>query len=302
VPDVSILTYGDADEMHIRFGTNYGATWTADDTFTDNAPVSGFPVANAGMAVIVHMPNGNLLIIYSDGPGNKKITSSDGGKTWSAPAAITISGLTAEENDITFAIDQAIVVGSEIYVTCIHNSSPQKEFLIKSTDNGATWTYLSQIGGIDAGEAGITYIGDNTFCAIVRGTDDALYHSFSTNLGATWTAPELIGAATGGRPHLWTRAQLKGEANWWLDPVLIMCGFINSNGGRSNVLWISENAGGDWSTPYVLEAAIPSGGGYGGYGDVIWNPTTSKYIAVMHYGSGAAKTDIKQYAVTIDGI
>ena len=39
----------------------------------------------------------------------------------------------------------------------------------------------------------------------------------------------------------------------------------------------------------------------GCYGDVFWNPTASKYVAVFSYGTNLV-ADIKQYNLTIAGI
>jgi len=290
----------------IKFSTDYGANWTDPNVFTDDEPVVGIPGA-FGMGVVIKAPNGNLIICSADALGSTKIVSTDGGKTWSAPSKITITGISAEQDAITYTIDQALILDSVIYVSCIvlvdEIDYHYMVDIVKSTDNGATWNYVGRpCGETFAGECGFTYIGDNTFIAIVRGMDDKLYKTHSHDLGVTWSPLIASGLHNGGRPHLYTRAQLKGQANWWTDPVLVMCGFIDVTEGiiniRKNCLWVSLNHGEIWSPEFTLddEARL------GGYGDMMYNPNTDEYIVIEHRPTSPTVSDIKQYNVTIDGI
>lgn len=310
--DVVVMTYAENTEnngenwhMHIKFSTDYGANWTAEDKFTDGASVTGFPTV-AGQGVVIAAPNGNLIFLYwggGEGTGTMQSISTDGGKIWGAPGQITISGIDATANGNTFASDQAMVIGSVIYVSAIHAYDGSYCVLIKSTNNGITWSYVGRISDVDSGEAGITCIGVNSFVAIVRGAQNQAYYTQSTNAGVTWSACELINNfGTGGRWHVWTRSQLKGDVNWWLDPVLVMCGFLDTSGdgsARQNSVWVSENRGNTWSSAFALDT--PAGGNDGGYGDAFYNPNTDEYVFVNYKGLPSV-ADVKQYNVTIDGI
>lgn len=303
--------------VHIKFSTDYGATWTDEDKFTNGNPVTGFPLSDLGQGLVVCAPNGNLIVLaWSDvagvGNGTYQSVSTDGGASWSAPSQITISGLSGADNLLTFATNQAVIVGSVIYVAAVHYSylnwqtNPESYYmsLIKSTDNGSTWAHVSQIGGASAtgyGEGSITRTGTNTLFATLRDLSDNIYTTYSTNLGLTWSSPALCGIADGGRNMIYTRSQLHGDANWWLDPVLLMTGFVNTTpmDARQNSLWVSVNRGETWSDAFALDT--PADGRDGGYGDMFWDATNSQYVAVNYRGLPAA-ADVKQYNLTIGGI
>lgn len=296
-----------AMRMHIRFSTTAGASWTAEDTFTDGGPVVGFPWDNEGMAVVLTAPNGDMLCLTGNqaavGAGTVMRRSLDGGKTWGVPASIVIAGLSVAETAITYALDQALVLGTDIYISCIQTDGVSyHEELIKSPDSGVTWTHLSRIGSTlsSVGEAGFTYIGNNTFVAVLRGGDDRLYRCFSFDMGLTWTSPGLLGVQ-GGRPHIYTRAQLKGLPNWWTDNVLLMCGFkdvdYSTIHDRINGIWISRNFGASWSSFFPVDVQDL----WGGYGDLFYRPATAQYVLVSYKGTFTVSS-IKQYNLTIGGI
>ena len=322
----TVLTYTeDTDnnlnfgQIHIKFSEDYGATWTAEDTFIDAEAVTGFPMSPEGefdqnmQSLVIKAPNGNLILMMWNqdynpaaiGGGTFKSISTDSGKTWSAPTLVVISGISEADNLVTFATDQAVVVGTEIYISCIHYSYAAEYYdvVIKSTDNGVNWAYVGKITGtVAAAEAGLEYIGNSTFISVIRPGAGLPKTAWSYDMGETWTEPELTrgdfsGFSSGGRLHLWTRAHLKGEASWWTDNVLIMCGFGWNGTARINCLWVSGDQGVSWNHRGILD----DGAGLGGYGDVIWNPTTSEYVAVMHKGANE-DASIKQYNVTITGI
>lgn len=331
---VVILVYHEASgheandgALHIKFSTNYGNTWTAEDTFTNDAAVTGFPMnpstlsagEDAGEPWLYLAPNGNLVLhmwrvdydVTTN--GTYQSISSDGGATWSSSAAVNFTGI-ADDSKV-FATDDDFVYNDVIYAGARVYSDPDafpcESILIKSTDNGATWEKVSTIcannegaAGQGAWEVGLEYIGSNTILANLRMADYArAYQRISTDMGATWgSLTELtsrIGAA--GRQRLYTRAHVKGQANWWTDRVLIMTGFTHMAPGagepRRNCLWISQDAGSTWSAPYYIDSQTDDAG----YGDIFYNPNTGKYIVVSYTGSQSA-ADLKQYTLTLHGI
>ena len=57
--------------------------------------------------------------------------------------------------------------------------------LVRSTDNGRTWNYLSTIG--PGGEPAVVRLTDTRMTAVIRGGGSRMYQMFSQNAGRTWT-------------------------------------------------------------------------------------------------------------------
>ncbi len=57
--------------------------------------------------------------------------------------------------------------------------------LVRSTDNGRTWNYLSTIG--PGGEPAVVRLTDTKMTAVIRGGGSRMYQMFSQNAGRTWT-------------------------------------------------------------------------------------------------------------------
>jgi hypothetical protein len=307
--NTTIMTYyktiAGVSTGHISFSPDYGAAWKAEDVFTDNGAVVNYPVNGSGQNVIAKAPNGNLLLLTATVTGPTMYVSSDGGKTWGDTVAMTISGIPAGDNPYTYPCDQGVVVDNIIYVTCIRYTppynAPYKMYLIKSTDSGATWSFVSEIGADIAtgcGEAGIEFIGGTTFIVLIRAINNDIYRARSYDMGVTWSASVFMGWTQGGRWHIHTGAHLRNEANWWNDPVLIANGFVISGGGRVNCVRISKDKGATWTSFFAADVHSQ---GMGGYGDLIYNPNTSEYV-LIEYFQESPNYVIKQYNMTISGI
>lgn len=311
--------------LHIRFSNDYGATWTAEDTKIGGGAVSGFPMnpstqsagEDAGDPQLYLADNGNLILhmwrvdwgVTTN--GTYQSVSTDGGNTWSASALVDFGG--AGDDLKTFSTDDNFVFNGDIYAaarvyTTLSSQDPMQSILIKSTDNGATWTRVSVImdtneGGTGAEETGIEYIGNNKIIAILRDIPHThTYQRISSDMGATWgTLTDITSKMDiSGRHHIYTRAHLKGQANWWNDPVLIAVGFrfmVSGGAGftRRNCVWVSMNSGASWSYPFHVDASNEDGG----YGDIIYNPNTDKYAYLSTYGT-IAEAILKQYNIRIE--
>jgi hypothetical protein len=314
-------------ELHIRFSEDYGTTWTAEDTFTNGSPVTGFPMnpstltagEDAGEPWLYLADNGNLVlhmwrVDYNvTTNGTYQSVSTDGGATWSSSAAVDFTGIADDSKvfatDDDFVVSGTIYAGARIYTDA--DGTPSESILIKSTDNGATWEKVSTICGSSEGAAGtgawevaLEYLGSNTIIALLRMADYArAYKRVSSDMGATWGSLTEITSTVGimGRTRVYTRAHLKGEANWWDDETLIMVGYVHQTSGsstpRRNCIWVSRDAGTTWTLPIYIDASTEDAG----YGDIIWNPTTKKYIVVNYQGT-QAEADLMRYTVRIFGI
>lgn len=108
---ITIMSYREADshadngfdQIMVMFSDDYGVSWTAPNVYLDASAVTGMPsYADAGVGDpegagepwLYLMPNGDLVIHMwrSDygvsNSGTYQIRSTDGGKSWSAPALV----------------------------------------------------------------------------------------------------------------------------------------------------------------------------------------------------------------------
>lgn len=309
--------------IHIRFSDDYGATWSAEDTYIGGAAVSvGLPAGagtsdaeGPGEVWLMVAPNGDLLMTCShvdytvSANGAYINRSTDGGQTWGGWSKIDFSDLT--DDDLVDMPGDHTIVGSDIYASLIvlqdETWATTKVGLVKSTDNGTTWSYVSDIASFSDNilETGIEYIGSNTIIAVIRDTARReAYQRISTDLGSSWgTLTKITDRHVGiaGKPVLNTLAHLKGEANWWNDPILILEGFVHQVSGsshpRRNCIWISLDAGQTWSFPFFIDSPSEDAG----YGDIIYDPDNDQFVVVSYQGTLTAAV-LKQYNLTISGV
>lgn len=307
--------------VHLKFSNNDGTSWTAEDTdllgntIPDIGPSNGTASQDAGEPWLYVCPNGDLLIhtwrvdYGADSDGTYQFRSTDGGTTWTEE--LKIINFTGPGNDLnTFTTDDDFVLNGVIYAGGrIYTSAALTDcnmILVKSTDNGATWEYVSDITtAAEAAciEVGLEYIGNDTILAHIRDLAHTnAYQRISTDLGATWGSLTDVTAMLGiaARQRIYTVAHLRGEANWWNDPRLVMIGFLQQNPGssqtRQNVLWISLDRGGRWYGPFPLDTTVEDGG----YGDIFAKADGT--FGVISYHGTLAAASLKQYDFSLAGI
>ena len=313
--------------LHLQFSDDEGATWSGQDTKIGGGAVSGFPMTpssaaagqDAGEPWLIEAPSGDLLcflwrVDYNvDNDGTQMSRSSDGGLTWSTPAAVTVTG--ASNQNVTYLTDDGFVSEGVIYAGCREYTTGTytacHSYLVSSSDDGATWAKVSTImsstegaGGNGAIEVGLTYTGNRRIVAMLRDTAHTNgYLRISADMGATWGTLTDISASAGlvGRPRLYQRAWLRGQANWWKDPVIIGVGFVQQTSGssqdRRNCVWVSRDAGATWSAPKYVDTTVEDAG----YGDLFYDAAGDQYVVVNYQGTLAAAA-LKQYRLTIAGV
>jgi hypothetical protein len=305
--------------FHIRFSDDYGATWSDRDKYLDGSSITGFPFGSppdytgnqhVNEPWLYKAPNGNLILhlwrteVPSDSTNTTyQSVSTDGGLTWSTATAISLSG---HSNTLVFATDDHFVYDGVIYAAArdFSDTSHYHMIFIKSTDNGATWQWVSNMESAATDEStvevGIEYLGNNRIIAIYRTTAfTATCRSYSDDMGLTWSQIESItgNIPASGRHRIWTKTHFEGGASWWTDDDLVMIGFVNFPGqGRKTAVWYSRDAGETWTNPRYLEESIYSDAGYA---DMIYNSTTGQYVLVSYIGPvGDADAVVKQYNIT----
>lgn len=328
-----VLVYREATEhanndgvIHIQFSDDYGATWsTIDQTIGDNS-ISAFPAYPTGAApgdaygpgdpYIMVAPNGDLYLYtwkvdYDGSPphyGTWQLKSTDGGATWGSWSQIDFGGITDDDNVIM--TEDHFILDGDIYSAArqYNGTDAWKTMLLKSTDNGASWSKVSDItaytdGSSGASEPGIEYLGNNEIIAITNTKDrDAVFKVKSTDMGQTWGTPEEIQDETWiwDRPRIYTIDHLKDKVgiesipNWWEDYTLIGCGDWErkvSGNRRVNSIWLSEDHGENWSRPIPIDTMDEEDGGYG---DLLIN--NSEQIAHISYqGPSLSSATLRQY-------
>lgn len=308
--------------LHIRFSDNYGVTWSDEDKTLTGTSVTGFPMnppdcvagEDAGEGWLYIAPNSDLLlhmwrVNYGvTANGTYQSRSTDGGETWSTPAAVDFTGIADDAKvfatDDDFVYNGVIYAGARVYDNATPSNS--KNILIKSDDNGTTWDYVSDISNFttDTIEVGLEYLGNNTILAILRDMNNTYtYKATSMDMGATWSSLSDVTATltASGRHRIYTRSHLRGGANWWQDPVLIMVGFQLMSPGNSqqrrNAVWISMDQGATWTGPLYLDTQSEDAG----YGDIFYDPDLDRYVVINYQGTLDAAV-VKQYNLIIGGI
>lgn len=130
--------------------------------------------------------------------------SSDGGKTWSAPAQIDVAdiGLGSPYGRIVTLPEGAMLMA--IYGNGVRSpgQKPAAErdhsYVYRSADNGQTWHRLAEIGDgkLQLNETSLLRLADGTLKAACRGRGGNVWLAESHDAGATWSAPEQFAAAS----------------------------------------------------------------------------------------------------------
>ena len=316
VNGVAVLSYikrtshtGTLGELHIKFSDDYGTTWTDEDKYLNGDAVTGFPMTppapgeNAQEPYLITASNGNLLLHFWDAydGGSYQSVSTDDGATWGNAAKIDFVG--SDNDDLIHTTEDHFVYDGVIYSAAREfidaAASQTRRIFVKSTDNGATWDFVSIMFGYESteNECGLEYIGNDTIIAIYRAkTTDKTYRSYSFDMGATWSALENVTATLPaiGRPRLYTAAHLRGEANWWEDTHLILCGYAYIPGNRHTYIAQSWDAGASWDIVFYVDEPVPDAG----YSELFYNPTNGHYILEgYHWANDQAV--VKQYDLTV---
>jgi hypothetical protein len=330
--------------VYVSFSDNYGETWTPKGYNLDGTAVTGLPMraANSGDAygnargpsegTLIDCPNGDMLCVMWDSDYGTGVNSNRGawyqrstdeGRSWGTATRVTWGG-SVVDNDEVFFTEGYVVIGGIIYTTVrkITDHSPYTEelYLATSSDNGVTWTVISQItfaanSPATSGEAALEHLGDGRFICLMRGSSNSNgYYSYSYNYGSTWSALVDITAAMGIGPTQWlgrvtwrTRGNLMRKMNGERDKLIIIFGFVGT----------TENVSVPGRTSFISTAIVPDDynlanldfqtitlcdieGDDAGYGDGYYDPVNDEYVFLSYIGqNGLLEASTMQYNMTL---
>lgn len=273
---------GSEARICIRFSTDEGATWTAENVFTDGNPVTGAPFykvggTNASLPTLIKAPNGNLLLFASVGPASQW-TSADGGATWTDNGAI---------DPAYDEIDDLVVVGSEIYAVCYQGGYNCD--LIKSTDNGVTWAKVSSVtvdaDGFNVNEYSICSPAANTLLVIMRYYNGGyVLKRTSTDNGANWGDIEIISNI--GTLH-------RPRARIYNGRIYLLSRNYYTNAIEKTSLSYSDDNGVTWTWGCEMETAYQADCGYA---DMLQKTDGTLYA--LSYRGTVYEADIYEYLVS----
>lgn len=260
-----------------------GKTWSAPETFFESVYRKGGIEAGC---TLTRLRSGRVLLPYADGfylhPKSKDYdrnallfcpVSDDHGKTWTNRKAQSFPGYEP------FAFGRVVELPSGTLLMPLWGAYEKRGAsscgLLKSTDNGETWSDYRRIVQGDSNETPIILLPDARVLALIRGhADDATrpFHvAHSSDGGDTWTAPVRVNLC-GTSPSL--HISPKGR---------LLAGYRGAfEDGRCQVA-SSADGGLTWQFQLELDP-IKGPWHYGGY-PVFTNLADGRILATFHNAS-----------------
>lgn len=286
--------YETGARMHIRFSSNEGISWSDEDKTLAGASVTGFPIAahstNGVMDCnIILCPNNDLIVQVTEqtsvtdiAAGTWQYRSTDSGATWSSEGQLFSAAIE------TWGAQDFTIVGTTIYsivlfLTSGETGSVTNDYvmLYKSDDNGATWTFVSNITTVanPSNETGIEYLNGTLLVVIRSNSGTVTWQRKSTDLGQTWgtLTDATASLAVLHRPIL---------RRFTRYPNRIYAVGRDYNGGSLRpVVYYTDNLGTTWSSAFY-PAGVTTYADCG-YGDLI-QTSYNQLIFYTYAGSTTA--------------
>jgi hypothetical protein len=296
-----VVTSGEDYDIHVVRSTDGGATWTdpgllnsnaADDSGEDSWP--DIATDGAGNWVAVWRSDDSLGETIGTDYDILVARSTDGGATWTAPAALNSNAGSdsASDGGPQLATDGA---GNWVVVWISDDSlggtigTDSDAFVARSTDAGATWTTPAVLNSNAASDSrdddslSLATDGSGGWVAVWRsmdslggtiGTDSDIIVARSTNAGASWTAvaPVNSNAADDLAFDMYPCVATDGEGTWtaiWnsqdslggtigSDLDILMARSTDGGASWTEVAALNSNAaddsGGDWRPCLAADA------------------------------------------------
>ena len=274
--------------------TDQGRTWQKRGAAAVHEPTKNRMNVAAGLA-----RNGDMVVLASGWTNREKpgggwpergallpavvSRSSDGGRTWRTCGPLPRpDGMTCiiPFGDVTPAADGSLVAagyacpGDDDTWSNTSNSS----YIVRSRDDGETWTDLHLIGADDFNETDILHLGEGRWLAACRTLRAAHVHLFaSTDDAHTWHAMQPVTMPSQHPPHLLRLAD---------DRILLTYGNRCTNNFGVDTR-ISHDNGDTWSAPLRLVTYPDADSGY---------PSTVQFadgrcLTAYYHGAKAGSSD-----------
>lgn len=245
--------------IDIRISDDQGETWSDKNKLTDGTPIINAPFVtqdinsnNLGVGLLITCPNNDLVMsIYEVGGvvGNYQWRSTDNGASWTAEGRVM-------GNDY-LVVDNWTLVGNDIYTIARDYPTDAHLMLYKSTDNCASWIYVSDIQNtVTSEEAGVEYVGNNTFVVVMKSSTSHTYQYTSTDMGLTWVRTDILSSVG----YLNKPILKKFDTNLYL----IARYYQGSSTDDFTVVYVSEDNGVTWGGAFFPDQYGYSDTGYCG--------------------------------------
>lgn len=233
----------------LRFSDDDGATWTAENVYLDDDPVTGLVNDDTASCYLLAAPNGDVLFfqtITGTSYVDEVYRSSDGGKTWTHASSGIPNPELRMQAGYGFTQDGVIYVPLHKFSSQPGNTTPWEQEVWVSSDNGTTWELRGTVPyapGDSGNEFSIAYTSGSSLIAVCRDAASlTTYQNTSNDLGATWGARQSI-AGMG----IYQQGRIRNYANG-----LIMFGREGekANGGVFTCVWYSADNGATWGRKF----------------------------------------------------
>lgn len=245
--------------VYYRASANGGASWTTP------VRLSGLSKTWKGCPLVA--ASGSFVVVAWTQGGTRSIrlrVSQNAGVTWSPERSVTTTRTPGEPS--------LAVVGTRIYLAWTDaGASPHWSRYVTSTDRGVSWTggRLDSAAAISASSWTVTtqiaVSGSTIFAAWIRSNGTDLMGRWSTNGGASWTAPTRIAVLEG--PEALARGFSIAARP---DRLAITWGDVDrALDDASPFVHVRIYSGGGWQAPVTLTAIPSASAAYGRFGKPI---------------------------------
>jgi hypothetical protein len=229
--------------------SDLGKTWSAPATVIPPAPGIDY----RDPSISTSNDGSTLYLTYFKGTASKGAagsffrSSTNGGATWSRPVRI-------DPKLPSSAISAPAVQLADGSLVTVHYSKRAGEsrdsvWLSRSRNNGATWSTTRLINGQSAGrdyqEPYLVRRGADLFLTFRWGNNNSIGSTFSSNSGATWSAP-VADFAGSGRP----------SSVWLADGTIVV--YLRDSAGRFDIR-VTRDRGATWDPSRSVQSP-PTGG------------------------------------------